>query len=104
MTYENFKKMKNQIYFALWAEDINQYLNTSYNMRSLGVVRKTLLEYISIDQDNPENIENANLATILGMAGLQLDCKNKPFRYKNDITNEPLNNRHGKKVNEYFLK
>ena len=95
--------MGNQTYFALWAEDINRYLSTAYNFRKISDVKKALLEYISVDQDNPENIYEADLIKILNMTGLTLEYSAEVFGYT-DFENEiPISNRVGLKVNSAFL-
>ncbi len=95
--------MENQTYFALWAEDINRYLSTAYNFRKISNVQKALLEYISVDHDNPENIDEAELIQILNMTGLILEYSTEEFGYT-DFENEmPISNRVGFKVNSAFL-
>ena len=95
--------MVNQIYFALWAEDINKYLSTAYNFRKISEVQQALFEYISFDQDNPENIDEAGMIQILNMTGLILEYSTKEFEYT-DFENEvPISTRVGFKVNSAFF-
>ena len=95
--------MENQIYFALWAEDINRYLSTAYNFRKISDVQKAILEYISVDQDNPENIYEAELIQILNMTGLILEYSTKEFGYANIEDEMPISSRVGFKVNSAFI-
>lgn len=96
-------KMENQPYFALWAEDINRYLSTAYNCTKISDVKRALLEYISVDQDNSENIYEAELIQILNMTGLILEYSIREFGYT-DIENEmPISNRVGFKVKSAFI-
>lgn len=95
--------MNSQIYFALWAEDINQYLNTAYNSSKLSEVREELLVYISQDNDNPKYFKNSQLSKLLGMTGLSLDCKDCTFPYRNEIYELPSDKRLGNVVKRSFL-
>ena len=96
--------MKKQTYFALWAEDINQYLNCGYNSQTLSSLKKSLLDYISQDHDNPKNIDEFELSSLLGMTGLSLDYDHKLFSYRNrKYERLPSNIRSGHPVNKAFL-
>lgn len=95
--------MNNHLYFALWAEDINQYLNTAYNSTKLNEVREYLLEYVSQDNENPKGFKKFELLHLLGMTGLSLEYCESPFPYKNELFEIPSNQRIGKLVERSFL-
>lgn len=95
--------MKDHLYFALWAEDINQYLNTAYNSSKLSEVKKYLLEYVSQDSDNPKDLKELELMPLLGMTGLSLEYREKPFPYRNELLEVPSGRRIGKLVETSFL-
>lgn len=101
---ENSKTMNQKTYFALWAEDINQYLNCGFNSQTLSSLKKSLLDYVSQDHDNPKNVNDLKLSSLLGMTGLTLDFDKKPFTYRiNNFEDLPTNIRAGYPVNEAFL-
>jgi hypothetical protein len=70
-------------YYALWANDINKYLNSGYNSKSLEEVYYSLLNYISIDSENPVNTKIKDISLLLKMTGLELDFQKEPFMYNN---------------------
>lgn len=92
-----------RLYFALWANDINKYLRAGYNFRTLSEMRDALLEYVSVDQDNPINIDQLDLIDLLHMTGLQLDYNKTPFPFIDEVKEITLDYRKGKKVNTSFL-
>lgn len=92
------------MYFALWANDINCYLNTGFNNETLSSIRKSILDYVSVDQDNPNDISNFSTYTLLKMTGLELDYCLKKFKYKNSVEDEPSSFRVGKQVRNSFIR
>lgn len=97
--------MKNhQNFFALWAEDINQYLHTGYNSKCMSEVHAALLSYVSVDQDNPENISSANIYQLLQMTGLSLDASYSKFEYSDESENQTLQFRKGNQIHYSYLK
>ena len=95
--------METRIFFALWAEDINAYLSTGYNLCKLSDIKNALIDYISVDQDNPEKISDEPISHILAMTGLGLDFLQKSFIYRNKGCDEPYNARIGNKVHAAFI-
>ncbi len=91
------------MYFALWADDINKYLNTCYNCDSLSEIRRGILEYVSVDQDNPKDINSFSILKLLKMTGLELDCNSTKFAYNGILENEPASFRAGHKVEKCYL-
>lgn len=89
-------------YFALWANDINKYINSGYNSKSLEEVYYSLLSYISVDIENPQNTGIKDISLLLKMTGLELDCKKEPFIYRNEFQEITSNYRVGKKANYCF--
>lgn len=96
--------MDREIYFALWAEDICQYLHTGYNSKNLNKIHEALLNYISVDQDNPDNINSASIYQLLQMTGLSLDVSRSQFEYKDESENQVLFFRKGNQVHYSYLK
>lgn len=96
--------MEKEMYFALWAEDICHYLYTGYNSRSLNKVHEALLSYVSVDQDNPENISSASIHQLLQMTGLSLDVSCRQFEYKDQSENQTLQFRRDNQVHYSYLK
>jgi hypothetical protein len=96
--------MNKQIYFALWAEDINQYLSCGFNSQSLSSIKESLLDYVSQDHDNPKNINELEISSLVGMTGLMLDFDYKPFNYRSNYPQDiPTNIRAGFPVNKAYL-
>jgi hypothetical protein len=92
------KHPKGSLYFALWAEDINQYLATGYNETNVAEVKRALIDYVSVDNDNPSMIDKAPLTGLLNMTGLQLDCSPTPFKTNNEIDEKPISIRTGSQM------
>jgi hypothetical protein len=95
--------MSSEIYFGLWAEDIGKYLSAGYNTSSVSELRKALLTYVSVDTDNPEEVDTSSLVQLLGMTGLSLDYRSSQFPYRDEVDEEPTDLRIGKKVNKAFI-
>lgn len=94
---------KDKTYFALWADDINKYLSTCYNCDSLSEIKKGIIEYISVDQDNLIENNNFSILTLLKMTGLELDYNPIKFDYNDIFDDEPALLRTGEKVQECYL-
>lgn len=103
MEAKNITSRSEHIYFGLWADDIGKYLSTGYNATSIKELRSSLLNYISVDNDNPEGSSDATVFQILNMTGLSLDYKCEEFPYKKDNDVEPIALRVGKKVHKAFI-
>jgi hypothetical protein len=73
-----------QLYFALWAEDIGQYLHTGYNANYLSEVESALRDYISVDEADNENYSNSSLMEIIRMTGLSLDYSKSEFLFQDE--------------------
>ena len=93
----------NKMYFALWAEDINRYLHTGYNTNSITEVKEAVVDYISVDNDNPKNMNKTNLNSLLIMTGLSLDISDNEFIYLDKSEDETFRMRVGVKVHSCYL-
>lgn len=92
------------LYFALWAEDINQYMHTGYNSKRLSEIEYNLRDYVSVDETGEENHENLNLYDLVVMTGLALDYSETPFEYLDEMNHETSHYRKGNLVNVSFLR
>lgn len=95
--------IEERLYFALWAEDIGQYLRTGYNAKSLREVETALRDYISVDETEGINYSHLSLLEIIKMTGLSLDYSKYNFNFKGECSEKTLNYRKGLKVPFSFL-
>lgn len=93
-----------QLYFALWAEDISQYLHTGYNARSISEIESALRDYISVDETENECYSNLSIINIIHMTGLVLDYSKSGFLYQDDCFGKTSTYRTGSIVPISFLK
>ncbi len=96
--------MEKNLYFALWAEDINQYLHSGYNSQSLIEIRRALIDYSSVDQDNPKNIQSLDIYSLLQMTGLKLTVSESLYEYRDTLEENTLDFKYGYHVNSCYLK
>ncbi|MFP4096478.1 MAG: hypothetical protein ACLFUB_18495 [Cyclobacteriaceae bacterium] len=94
---------KNIYFFALWAEDIGQYLHIGYNSQKISEVEAALREYISVDETGDEKYDKLSLVQVLLMTGLSLDYSNSVFVYHDELHEKTLNQRKGNEVPLSFL-
>lgn len=92
-----------KLHFALWAEDIRQYLHTGYNATTLAEIESSLRDYVSIDESENEKYSDLNILEILQMAGLALDYSESAFHYLDDCMDRTQTYRIGNAVPNSFL-
>jgi hypothetical protein len=95
--------IKRQLHFALWAEDIGQYLHTGYNTPTIKKIDMALRSYISVDETEEEKYNQLSLLQILQMTGLTLDYSITDFTFLDDHSEQTLNCRAGIKVPVSFI-
>lgn len=95
--------IRGQLYFALWAEDIGQYLHTGYNANTLNEIEIMLRDYISVDETEEINYDHLNLFQIIQMTGLSLDYSVSEFIFLDEFSDQTLNRRIGVEVPNSFL-
>lgn len=92
-----------KLHFALWAEDIGQYLHTGYNSKTLTEIESSLREYVSIDESENERYGDLNILNILQMTGLSLDYSESAFHYRDGYMDRTQTYRIGNTVPNSFL-
>lgn len=95
--------IEKRLHFALWAEDIGQYLHTGYNVKSLNEVEAALRNYISVDETEGIDYAHLSLLEIIQMTGLSLDYSKSNFNFMDECSDKTLNYRKGVKVPCSFL-
>jgi putative NIF3 family GTP cyclohydrolase 1 type 2 len=87
--------IKQPLYFALWAEDISQYIHSGYNSKTLGAIEEALRSYVSVDETNDINHSHLSLFQIIKMTGLTLDFSESEFSFLDELSDRTLNQRKG---------
>lgn len=96
--------IEQQVYFALWAEDIGQYLHSGYNSNTLSEVEEALRNYVSVDENGDVSYDHLTLFECIQMTGLSLDYSKSDFKFLDELSDQTLNQRKGSEVPVSFLK